>query len=114
MSKTIEQLEQEVYETWFGSDDNVWIALSLAGEVGEFCNLVKKISRIDFKDRSEERQLQLLKEQGLEIVDCLYYLLKFTQKNGIDLEGVWDLKMRMNRAKYAKYMKASKRVKRVR
>ena len=106
MSKTIEQLEQEVYETWFGSDDNVWIALSLAGEVGELCNLVKKITRVDFKDRKEEERLQMLKEVGFEIVDCLYYLLKFTQKNGIDLEGFWESKMRMNKAKYSKYIKS--------
>jgi NTP pyrophosphatase (non-canonical NTP hydrolase) len=73
-------------ERWFG--DSVAYhslphhSLALAGEVGEFCNIVKKIDRgsLDIKDAKVRYDLQM------EITDVFVYLLNIAGLIGVDLE----------------------------
>jgi len=48
-----------------------WGSLSLAGEIGEFCNLVKKINRDDGGVITADRKLQMKDELG----DIFWYLI---------------------------------------
>ncbi|OYT25912.1 MAG: nucleotide pyrophosphohydrolase [Thermofilum sp. ex4484_82] len=56
-----------------------YLAVALAGEIGEFCNLVKKITR-RFKSLGElpsEKELDSLYE---ELVDIFIYVLKASEE----------------------------------
>ena len=48
-----------------------WGSLSLAGEIGEFCNLVKKINRDDGGVITADRKLQMKDELG----DIFWYFI---------------------------------------
>lgn len=57
-------------------------ALAMAGEVGEFCNIVKKIERgsLDFSEASVRYQL------AMELTDVYVYLLNLAGLLDVDLE----------------------------
>jgi len=73
----------------------LYIALALAGEVGELANVVKKLER---GDTSYARALALVEE---EAADVLIYLLKLAYQTGIDLEGAFLAKQRANAIRFA-------------
>lgn len=95
MDWTVEDLIAEVRARWFGVDDDVWIALSLAGEVGEVCNLIKKENRVT---APAPRFLQ--EQVAEELVDVLFYAARLLDARGIDLHVVWRRKMAKNDRKY--------------
>ena len=79
---------------WFGIDtfqDLVHQALALAGEVGEFCNIVKKVERGDF-ELNEETQLELL----MEIADIFIYTCNLATILNGDLGKTYSLKREFN------------------
>jgi NTP pyrophosphatase (non-canonical NTP hydrolase) len=78
----------------------LYIALALAGEVGELANVVKKLER---GDMSYAEALALLKE---EAADVLIYLLKLSYQAGIDLEKALLEKQRANAIRFASLEKA--------
>jgi hypothetical protein len=49
-------------------------ALALAGEVGEFCNMVKKIDRGDLVGANETTMHNFHVAMANELVDCLIYI----------------------------------------
>lgn len=71
-------------DRWFGDMNAHNIAhhsLGLAGEVGEFCNIVKKIDRgsLDIRDASTRYQLMM------ELTDAFVYTLNLADLLHIDL-----------------------------
>ena len=73
----------------------LYIALALAGEVGELANVVKKIERGDI---SYAEALILLEE---EAADVFIYLLKLSYQTGIDLEKAFVNKQQANAVRFA-------------
>lgn len=94
---TVDNLIAEVRCRWFGGDSDVWIALALAGEVGEVCNLIKKENR---KTAPAPRFLQ--EQVAEELVDVLFYVARLLDARGIDLQAAWRLKMAENDRKYGR------------
>lgn len=81
---------------WFGdttaSGSVIHHSLALAGEVGEFCNIVKKIDRgsLEFKDAAVRYDLQM------ELTDILIYVLNLAGLLGVDLEKAYEHKRGIN------------------
>lgn len=69
-------------------------ALSLAGEVGELANLVKKYDRGDFDFET------LVHELPNELSDILIYVLKIAYQANIDLERAVSEKMSSNELRF--------------
>lgn len=92
-SRTGELAKQCVEDStrWFGDSvaahSVVHHSLAMAGEVGEFCNIVKKIDRgsLDFKDASVRYQLTM------ELTDVYVYVLNLAGLLGVDLEKSYDM-----------------------
>jgi NTP pyrophosphatase (non-canonical NTP hydrolase) len=77
----------------------LYIALALAGEVGELANVVKKFERGDI---SYAEAMTALEE---EAADVLIYLLKLSYQTGIDLEKAFVDKQKANAIRFAKLEK---------
>ncbi len=81
-----------------------YLAIALAGEIGEFANLVKKIRRRfnNLKRFATKREIEKLKE---EIVDIFIYVLIASNLFDMDLEKEYFKKMRINRRKFKEFRK---------
>lgn len=84
----LEQLARECLkdsERWFGdtpaSKSVAHYALAMAGEVGEFCNIVKKIDRHSLDATSAKVRMDL----AMELTDVLVYVLTLSGMLNIDL-----------------------------
>jgi NTP pyrophosphatase (non-canonical NTP hydrolase) len=79
---------------WFGEElpkDLVYLSLALAGEVGEFCNILKKIERGSL-EHNNKTQLQL----ALELTDVFIYVSIMAACLNIDLGAAYDHKRSQN------------------
>ncbi len=74
---TWNELTQDIQ--MFGKDNMLYWSTALAGEVGEFCNLVKKYARDGFIDWDRF---------GEELADIFIYLHLTAEQLGIDLPEV--------------------------
>lgn len=89
-------------ERWFG--DQVvghsvpHHALALAGEVGEFCNIVKKIERgsLDLNDANTRYGL------AMELTDVFVYLLNLAGLLNIDLQASYEIVRAQNQLRFMK------------
>lgn len=85
------------------TDSNIeileFLLVSLAGELGETANIVKKIVRGDFKLEEKKEDLQE------ELADVFIYLLKLSYQLEIDLEKAYLEKMKKNQERFRKYEK---------
>lgn len=85
------------------TDDNLecleFLTVALAGELGEFANIVKKIARGDF-DINEKR-----KDISEEVADIFAYILKISYQLDIDLEQIYLDKMKKNKERFECYEK---------
>jgi len=85
------------------SDDNIaileHIMLSMVGEFGEAANIVKKVVRGDSKLSDVKESL------SEEIIDILIYVLKLIYQLDIDVDAVYDEKMKRNLNRFEKYGK---------
>lgn len=83
---------------WFPSaaPSIVHHCLGLAGETGEFIDIVKKIDRgsIDSKDAAVKRNL------AMELTDVFIYVLNLAGLMGIDLEKTYQLKRAENEKRF--------------
>lgn len=70
------------------------LAVCLTGELGEFCNILKKVVRgdLDLEDAKE-----LMSE---ELADCFIYLLKISNQFNIDLEHEFLKKVDKNKERF--------------
>ncbi len=79
-----------------------YLTVALTGEMGEFANIVKKISR-DFENLndsiSEERRQALIEE----IVDCFIYIIITANLLEVDLEEEYMKKLEKNKKRFQKY-----------
>lgn len=74
--------------------DQRFLTLALAGEVGEFCNLVKKAWRQrEYGIPSGKTDDELLDEMRGELADCQIYLTLLALVSGVDLEHACETKM---------------------
>lgn len=103
MSKSISDLEKQCLEDsvkWFGdraaARDIPHHALALAGEVGEFCNIVKKIERgsLEFRDATVQHDL------AMELTDVFVYTLNLAGMLGIDLEKTYEIVRNNNEKRF--------------
>ena len=70
-----EKLTKDLFPT-YSNEDIRFLALALAGEVGELCNLIKKEWRDGVDNREEQRD---------ELADCRVYLELIAKC--LDMEG---------------------------
>ena len=88
-------------ERWFGDTTAESVphhALSMAGEVGEFCNIVKKIERGSLKLEDATTRHAL----AMELTDVLVYLLNIAGLLGVDLEKSYDHVRALNEERFTK------------
>ena len=71
-----------------------YLALCLAGEVGEVCNDIKKLLRGDFTLADFTDRI------GPELADVLIYLVLLAEEFGIDLEGEYHDKREVNNDRF--------------
>lgn len=79
-----------------------YLGIALAGEVGEFCNLIKKVSRsYSSLGKISSEKIDELKE---ELVDIFIYLIKgASQLFKIDLVDEYYKKMKKNEEKFQNF-----------
>lgn len=70
------------------------LAVCLTGELGEFCNILKKVSRGDML------LAEVKEELDLELVDVFIYLLKISNQFDVDLEKGFLKKLAINKARF--------------
>ena len=99
----LQQIEADDSKDYFPEheDSPFFLALALAGEVGEVCNKVKKYMRGDFD--FEELQAQL----DSELPDILIYLVMLSDNLGIDLEEQYHIKKEFNDARFGSGLPAA-------
>jgi NTP pyrophosphatase (non-canonical NTP hydrolase) len=68
-------------------DGLMYLALGLAGEVGEVCNKIKKIVRGDYLGDNDAAILAVADIRS-ELGDCLWYLSQLPQEVGTTFEDV--------------------------
>lgn len=92
------ELQQEVMAdslAWFPTSelhkDLVFNALAMAGEVGEFCNILKKCERGDFAITPA-----VAVELAMEMADVYIYLMQCANILNIDLDKVYAEKREIN------------------
>jgi NTP pyrophosphatase (non-canonical NTP hydrolase) len=89
-------------ERWFGSQDETDhhslenIALCLVGEVGEACNIIKKLNRGDAATD------EILADLDEEVVDVFIYLLKIAAFRDLDLFDGYLKKREKNEARFGR------------
>lgn len=83
-------------ERWFGDTNGaksiVHHSLAMAGEVGEFCNIVKKVDRGSLSIHDAKVRYEL----SMELTDVLIYVLNLAGLLGIDLEKSYHIKRSVN------------------
>lgn len=73
-------------------------AIALAGEVGEFCNLVKKLDRGDFD--TAEKLKEAVDAMGQEGADILIYLVDCMTEIGRTLSVEYEIKEYQNNERF--------------
>ena len=103
----MENLRREVLSTWkFSYDKNVdvktyelmRIALGIAGEAGELCEVIKKIARL--RDTNGHKVVNPRSKLEEELADLFYYMIVLADRLGIDLLDALEKKMIENRRRY--------------
>ena len=84
-------VHQTVCDGWptYGSEDRRFLALALAGEVGEALNMLKKEWRGDFKADDPDFRREL----GLELADIRLYLELLAKACDVDLDRACEEKL---------------------
>jgi NTP pyrophosphatase (non-canonical NTP hydrolase) len=72
------------------------LAVCLAGEFGEFCNILKKTCRGDITLAEAKPSL------SEELADTFIYLIKISNQFGIDLESEFLKKIEKNKSRFHK------------
>jgi NTP pyrophosphatase (non-canonical NTP hydrolase) len=110
MASTIQDLAdiQRAFDLRHGREGRPWsqridastlnvlleLTVALAGEVGEFANVTKKIVRGDFNLETAKPEL------SSELADIFIYLLKLADQLGIDLEAAFRSKLEYNEKRF--------------
>ena len=78
--------------------------IALAGEVGEFANILKKAMR-HYESTGELPSKEAYENLNEEIVDVFIYVVKISIALGLDLSAGYYSKMKANHKKFANYVK---------
>lgn len=79
-------------------------AVALAGEVGEFSNLVKKVWReLDHNGKTPDEEM--MKKLREELVDVFIYVITLSENLNLDLEKGYFEKMKINEERFKKFEK---------
>lgn len=85
------------------SEDNIYLLehllVAYIGEIGEFANIVKKVSRGDL---SLDEAKALMQD---ELADIFIYLIKISYQLDIDLEICFKNKVKKNKKRFKNYEK---------
>lgn len=104
--------EQMIFDAQHGVNGRPWsapitdanipllleLAVALAGEVGEFANITKKIARGDFSLDAAKSSL------AAELADVFIYVLKLSGQLGIDLESEFRTKIARNEHRFERFL----------
>ena len=87
MTDILQQLRDANIERGFDpqSDKLSYWGNAIAGEVGELCNVIKKIERGDGVDKRDGQPLNV--NLGKEAADIIIYLDIITRRQGLDLRA---------------------------
>jgi NTP pyrophosphatase (non-canonical NTP hydrolase) len=92
-------------EEWFGDLDLVYsipyYTLCLAGEVGEFANIVKKMERGKLKFDAKTKY-----EMAMELTDVFTYMLNIAALLQIDLTKSYQIKRAINEERFTEEKEA--------
>ncbi len=85
-------------QDWFPgrAADMGYLTIALAGEVGEFCNLIKKGMRGTF----EIDDPQYVGKLAFELTDSFIYLMNIAGQMGIDMNQMYQMKREMNHDRF--------------
>lgn len=87
-------------EKWFGDNACVYSishhSLAMAGEVGEFCNVVKKIERGSLDPKDAKVRMQL----AMELTDVFVYMLNIAGLMGFDLDRTYMMVRAANEKRF--------------
>ena len=98
---TLKQIQKEVEQRYFEKRDSVFVAMCLAGEVGEVCNWIKKFCRVENGSMVDGKTREQIREEiKKELPDIIFYVAKLANDGGYDLEILWKEKMEINDKKY--------------
>ncbi len=83
---------------WFPnhSQDMGYLTICLAGETGEFANLIKKGIRGDFEIDDPD----YVKELAFELTDAFIYMMNIAGLMGIDMSKMYQIKREINRERF--------------
>lgn len=93
------EIDQDTKD-WFSEVDIDlgYLALALAGEAGEFANLIKKIIRDDLDINTKEFRVDM----AFELVDVLIYTSMLANLLGVDLAEAYSYKREINVTRFGK------------
>ena len=80
------------------------MTIALTGELGEFANVIKKISR-DRKNLGEEPSKEMIEKLRDELTDCFIYLVILSNILEMDIEKEYLRKNEFNNKRFQKYLK---------
>jgi len=83
-------------------DRLLYLVVALTGELGEFANIVKKISR-DFNNLGEKPSTEKLEKLKEEITDCFIYVIIIANLLDVNLEDEFLRKKDFNKKRFEKY-----------
>ena len=83
---------------WFPehSSDMGYLTICLAGETGEFANLIKKGMRGSYEITDPQYEYAL----AMELTDVFIYLMNLAGLMGIDMEKLYQMKREINRVRF--------------
>ncbi|MEM5777055.1 MAG: MazG nucleotide pyrophosphohydrolase domain-containing protein [Candidatus Aenigmatarchaeota archaeon] len=79
-----------------------YLVVALTGEIGEYANIVKKVSR-DFEHLDQSISEERRKELTEELIDCFIYIIITANLLNIDLEKEYLKKLEKNKQRFEKY-----------
>lgn len=103
------KLQKEFDDKYIGPynelpEDLLFLTTALAGEVGEFANLVKKYHRLQKKDIGVlgEEDRDYLSEMKKEIIDVFVYFLIIANQLDLDIDQAYLENLERNKKRFQK------------
>ncbi len=107
--KDFKQLQKEFDDKYIGpynkqTEDFLFLATALAGEVGEFANIVKKYYRADKKGVAviTDQQRDYLADMKKEIIDVFVYFLIIANQLDLDIDKAYLENLERNKNRFKK------------
>ncbi|MBD3155970.1 MAG: hypothetical protein GF368_04945 [Candidatus Aenigmarchaeota archaeon] len=79
------------------------MTIALTGELGEFANIIKKVSR-DRKNLGSKPSKERTEKLKEELIDCFIYLIILSNILEMDIEKEYLQKTKLNEKRFQKYL----------